>query len=282
MAAFRSSLAPAALAAVFLASTGCSVVLKTDAEQCEVDADCAARGAEFADTVCLERVCQAKVDPKWGCLGHVEPPKSGSMVTVKIRLIDLVSSNPAKDVTIKLCSKYDPSCNSPLGAPEVDADGFVSATVASDFQGYFDVQSADYLPALAFLDTTVTASNPEVQLVPPGAAGGLAAGAGVTLDSMAGLVLSRTVDCQAKATSGVSVSIFPSEKETGFYVIASGISPGATVTDSSGNAGFVNVAPGTPTLTATRGQGGAEIGKVTTLVRAGAVTYQIVPPTPTP
>ncbi len=126
MSAHRFSLARAALAAVFLASTGCSVVLKADAEQCETDADCAARGAEFAGTVCLERVCEAKVevvDPKWGCLGNVAPLMGGSMVTVAVKLLDLVSSAPLKQVTARLCSKYDPLCSSPLGTSEIGALG---------------------------------------------------------------------------------------------------------------------------------------------------------------
>lgn len=282
MSAHRFSLARAALAAVALASSGCSVVLKTDAEQCEADADCAARGAEFADTVCLEHVCQAKVevDPKWGCLGHVEPPESGSMVTVAVKLLDLVSSKPLKNVTAKLCSKYDPSCSSPLGAPEVADDGTVAATVASNFQGYFDVQAPGYIPSLVFLDVVATAFNPEIFMLPPGVTDSLASGAGVTIDPMTGFVLAATVDCTLKVSAGVSVSISPSAKETGFYVIASGVSPGATSTDRTGNAGFANVTPGTPTFTTTRGPGGEKIGEVTTLVRAGSVTYLIIPPTP--
>jgi hypothetical protein len=281
MVASRFLLARAALAGMFLAPTGCSLVVKSDVEQCSVDADCAARGADFADTVCVEHTCQAKVDPKWGCLGHVDPPTAGSMVKVTIQLIDLVSTSPVTKATVKLCSKYDPPCASPLGTPAVDADGLVSATVASDFQGYFDIEGAGYVPSLAFIDVVVTSSNPQVQLVSPAALTTLAKGAKVEVDPAAGIVLSRTVDCQFAATAGVSVSIFPSGAQTGFYVIASGVSPGATATDSAGNAGFINVAPGTPTLTATRAPGGAEIGKVTTLVRAGAITYQILPPTST-
>jgi hypothetical protein len=277
----RFLLARAALAGMFLALSGCSFVVKSDAEQCSVDADCAARGADFADTVCVEHTCQTKVDPKWGCIGHIDPPTAGTMVKVTIQLIDLVSTSPVTNATVKLCSKYDPPCASPLGAPAVDADGFVSATVASDFQGYFDIAGMGYVPSLAFIDVVVTSSNPQVQLVSPSAVATLAKGAKVEFDPTAGIVLSRTVDCLFAATAGVSVSIFPSDKQTGFYVIASGVSPGATATDSAGNAGFINVTPGTPTLTATRGPGGAEIGKVTTLVRAGAITSQILPPTST-
>jgi hypothetical protein len=283
MFAYRFSLARAALAAAFLASSGCSVILETDAEQCEADADCTARGGEFAGSVCLEHVCQTKVvevDPKWGCLGHVEPPVGGSMVTVGVKLLDLVSSTPLTNVTAKLCSKYDPSCSSPLGAPEIAADGMLSATVASNFQGYFDVQAPGYIPSLVFLDVVATAFNPEILMLPPGLTDTLASGAGVAVDPMAGFVLGATVDCTLKVSAGVSVSISPSAKETGFYVIASGVSPGATATDSTGNAGFANVAPGTPTFTTTRGPGGEKIGEVTTLVRAGSVTYLIMPPTP--
>jgi hypothetical protein len=280
MVALRFSIARAALAAGFLACMGCSVIVKTDAEQCEADADCGARGAEFAGTVCLEHVCQAKPDPKWGCIGHIDPPKGGAMIDVAVQLVDLVSGSPVKGAAVKLCSKYDPPCNSPLGMPEVGADGFVSAKVARDFQGYFDVQLAGYLPSMVFLDAAVTASNPVVQLVTPSVVDTLASGVGVTRDPAAGIVLSRTVDCQLTASAGVSISIFPSAKETAFYLIASGVSPGATATDRSGDSGFINVAPGTPTVSATRGQGGELIGKVTTLVRAGTVTYQLLPPTP--
>ena len=308
MVAPRFLLARAALVAGFLASTGCSLVVKTDAEQCSQTADCTARGTDFASTVCVEHVCQecgadadctargpqfantacvanvcqAKADPKWGCIGHVDPPTiGGPMTKITIKVIDLVSTAPVTSATVKLCSKYDPPCNSPLGIPTVAADGTVSATIASDFQGYFDVAAQGYLTSLAFVDAQVTNSNSEIQLIPQAAAVTLAKGAGVVLDPEAGIILARTTDCLGAASAGVSVSILPSGKQTGFYTIASGVSPGATATDNAGNAGFVNVAPGTPTLTGTRGPGGQEIGKVTTLVRASAVTYQLVAPTPT-
>ena len=154
--------------------------------------------------------------------------------------------------------------------------------VASDFQGYLDVQAPGYLPALVFLDLTAIATNPEILLLPTNVVDSLAKGAMIVRDPAAGVVLGRTVDCQYKPSAGVSVSMFPSANETGFYVIGSGVSPGATATDTAGNSGFMNAAPGTPTITATRGQGGQQIGQVTTLVRAGSVTYQVLPPTPTP
>jgi hypothetical protein len=302
-------LARAALAAGFLASTGCSLVVKTDVDQCSVSADCAARGADFASTVCVAHVClecaadadctargaqfantacvanvcEAKVDPKWGCIGHVEPRMSGSMVTVKLQILDIISLQPPKNLTIKLCNKLDPQCAAQLGPNRVaDAEGVVTVDVDSNFQGYLDVVGADYFPALVFIDPVFDALNGDIQLITKGSANGLAVQAKVALDPATGLLAARTVDCESKRTAGVSVSIFPSDKETGYYFLGGGLSLSASATDSSGNSGFVNIAAGTPTLTATRGPNGQEIGKVSTIIRAGAITYQIVGPTSTP
>lgn len=46
-----------ALLGVVSALSGCSVVLSPGEEQCSVDADCEARGAQFSGTVCVEHVC---------------------------------------------------------------------------------------------------------------------------------------------------------------------------------------------------------------------------------
>ena len=76
------------------------------------------------------------------------------------------------------------------------------------------------------------------------------------------------------------MTIFPSSTETRFYIISSTTNPNGSQTDSSGNAGFVNVAPGTPTLTGTVGPQGKVFGELSTLSRAGHLTYQILRPTP--
>src|SRR4051812_20381288 len=102
--------ARASLAASLLVQAGCSLALQTDEDQCSADADCTARGAAFADTVCMSHVCQAKpvvVDPKWGCIGSVMAPVSGKMDTVSVQLLDLITTTPAQGLTVKLCNKYD-------------------------------------------------------------------------------------------------------------------------------------------------------------------------------
>jgi cytochrome c5 len=276
----------AALAALLVASSGCSLALQTAEAQCSTDAECEARGGEFAGTVCLDQVCQAKpvpADPKWGCVGHVDPPMTGGMDTIKLQLIDLITSKPAKGLSIKLCNKYDPMCSAPIGMPVQDAMGWISETVPSDVETYLEVNSSDgsYMPALVFMDHVAADKNTDIQLVSPEIAKGLGTTAGVMIDPTLGIVLVRTADCTHERSAGVSTTIFPSDKETGFYVINSSVSPNATKTDNAGNAGFVNVAPGNPAITATLGPDGMAIGKVTTLIRAGYMTFQVVRPTAT-
>ncbi|MFO0759133.1 MAG: hypothetical protein U0359_21755 [Byssovorax sp.] len=275
-----------ALAAVLTACTGCSLALDVAEAQCSSDAECDARGGEFAGTVCIEKVCQTKPvpeDPKWGCVGHVDPPMAGSMDTIKVQLVDLLSSKPAKGLSVKLCNKYDPMCAAPIGMPVPDAEGWISATMPSDAETYLEVTTMDgtYMPSLVFLDHVAASKNTDIQLVHPDTAEGLAKNAGVTLDPAGGIVLVRTADCTAERTAGASATIYPSSKETSFYVINYAVTPNATKTDTSGNAGFVNVAPGSPTITGTLGPQGMEFGKVTTLVRAGYMTFQVLRPTAT-
>jgi hypothetical protein len=277
--------APAALAAA-LVPLGCSLLLSTPGEQCTEDSDCASLGSAFAGTKCVKSTCQtppAPPNPTWGCVGHVEPPDGGAMVEVTVQLLDLISMMPAPGLTADLCSKYDPPCANPLEtnlAP--DATGNVTVTVASDFEGYLLVQGSNYLTTLVFLDQVAMPKNPVVLLLTPGVEMGIAGQANVTLDPSAGLLLMRTTSCQYAPAAGVSLTISPSDMQTGFYVVNSVASPNATETDTSGNAGFANVEPGTPTITATLGPGGEAMGQITTLVRPGAVTYQILRPSPNP
>jgi hypothetical protein len=274
----------AALLVWLLGSASCSLALKTDGEQCSVDADCAARGDAFAGMVCTENVCVAPPDPKWSCIGSVMAPVAGSKVTYKAQLLDLITGNPVTDgVTAKLCNKLDPPCATPLGTVMPDSMGWISASVAPTFEGYFEVSDASmtYLPTLLFMDLVAGAHNTDILLIPVSAEMGLSTNAGVPLDPTAGLVLVRTADCTGLRSAGVSVSLSPPATETRFYLINNTPLTSATETDGSGNAGFVNVAAGSVALTGAVAASGEELGKVTTLVRAGTMSYQILRPTPT-
>src|ERR1700761_6771278 len=102
----------AVLTTWLLGGTGCSLVVKTDSEQCTVDADCTARGAAFANTVCTEHVCVAQADPKWGCIGSVAPLTGTDPKTFKMQFVDSNTHSPVnQNLTVKLCNKVDPDCS---------------------------------------------------------------------------------------------------------------------------------------------------------------------------
>ena len=301
------------VAAASMASSSCSVVVATDSVQCSSDADCEARGSAFAgsvcaasvcvkraagacesdadckalgagheDDVCVGRVCQAPDDPKWGCVGKVEPLPAGKTYTLTTRILDLITNQPAPGITIKLCNKYDAPCATPLplakNTPE--DDGRVTVDLPSDVEAYLDVQGGDYYPQLIFFEHLAQPTNEVVYAVSSAAVASLAATAGVTLDPAKGILLVRTTDCQLEPTAGASVTVFPSDQETRFYTVNKTTNPNASQTDSAGDSGFINVTPGTAIVTATIGPMGKQYGKVSTLVRAGTMTAQILRPTP--
>jgi cytochrome c5 len=279
------SLARTALAAGLLACAGCSLALQTDAEQCVTDADCSSRGAGFVGTFCQSSVCVEKhdaappPDPKWGCIGSVEPIQAGKMDTLSTKILDLISGMPPTGISLKLCNKYDPPCASPLGMPVPDVDGKVTVTVPSDTEAYLEITGGGYIPTLLFLDHRAEPTNPEELLVPSATVDALSSAVGVPYDNSKGILLVRTTDCTLYPTAGAAISIFPAGNATRFYTINSLTTPNASQTDSAGNAGYVNVEPGTPTVTGTVGPEGKTYGSVTTLIRAGHMTAVIVPPT---
>jgi hypothetical protein len=276
----RFGLRLAAVVSLLGGVPACSLALVSDEVQCKTDADCTARGGEFVGKVCADAVCVEPQDPKWGCIGEVAPLQPGGMDTLTTQLLDLITNKPPKDLTIKLCNKFDTPCASPLGNPTMDVDGFVTVTLPSDLEAYMEVQGAGYYPMLAFLDHSVQSENAIVFVVPEAVAGALAATAGVQIDDTKGIVLARLADCTGFPTAGAAVTIFPSMGETRFYTINNAVKADATKTDSSGNAGFVNVTPGNPQLTGEISPGGQVYGTTSTLVRAGHITAQIVRPTP--
>jgi hypothetical protein len=302
-------LAGTALTAIVLGGAACSLVLKTDSEQCNTNSDCTARGTAFANTMCTNNVCVANglpdsgadsgaPDPKWGCIGEVPPLDAGSMMTFKLQLLDLISNAPVtQNLDVKLCAKLDPTCQTPLGCSASDAGcpvvstltpdsmGNVSAMVASNFDGYLDIDdtSGTYVPSLVFVDLAVVhvSANSQVLLVTKSAESGLATNAMVTINPADALLLVPIVDCTGARTAGASAALSPAQAgATEFYDINSALMTSATQTDSSGNMGFVNVtAPASVTVIGTVAATGKEFGKVTTLVRAGGMTYQILRPT---
>lgn len=269
-------LGPAAVLA--LSPAGCSIALQTSAQQCVEDADCTARGGDFAGTVCIDEVCQEPPDTSWACVGDVKPPPAGQPYTISIRLNDLLATKLVTDASVKLCKKLDLPCDVPVETLAPDAKGIVSADIETGFRGYFAVDALGYVPTLYFIDTSAGAGPFDVSLFTPQASDALNKGVTSDIDPEAGFVNIAMYDCMDRRAAGVHFDIAPAAGTTPFYALASAASGTATETDATGNGGFINVPPGIVTLTATLASTGELLSTETTLIRKATLSYQTIRP----
>ncbi|RYE80053.1 MAG: hypothetical protein EOO74_02755 [Myxococcales bacterium] len=270
-----------AVAVVGLVQGGCSLALQTDEQQCEVDADCAGRGQDFAGTVCVARVCQEAADSAWSCVGRVTAPtEADPEFRSTVRVSDLLTGQPPAGATIRLCQKFDPTCSVPRLDIPVPADGIVTTTVPATFTGFYLVESPLEQSALLFLDTKGPTDVASITLLTPAASSALIASIHTTQVPDTGSVSLSMFDCNLKRAAGVHFSIDTTEPTTSYYTLAGTLSPTATATDPSGGAGFVNLPQGSVTITATLESTGQVVGRVATLIRPNAITYQTMRPTP--
>jgi len=159
---------------VAIGCAACSVLFVSSDKQCATDADCHARGSEFASARCSARgMClvvdefdagpeteggtDASADP-FAC-GKVAAPRPdpATQVDLSLRFIDNSAGGPPKDAVTRLCSSSDPQCTSPrvlVGEPSdagagfvvPNAAGIVSAKVELGFEGYFELQAPGFPP----------------------------------------------------------------------------------------------------------------------------------------
>lgn len=264
-----------------LAQAGCSLVLKTDEQQCEVDADCAGRGSDLAGTVCMERVCVDPPDSAWSCVGRIKASvETDPDYQSTVKVSDLLTGQPPSGARIRLCQKFDPTCTVPRLDMPVPADGIVTATVPATFAGFYLVETSLHDPALSFVDTKAPPDVTSISLLAPAASDALLTSIHTTRVPNTGSVSLTMFDCNHKRAAGVHFSIDTTEPTVSYYILAGSLSPTATATDPGGSAGFVNLPEGTVTITATLESTGQVLGRLATQIRVDAITYQPMRPTP--
>jgi hypothetical protein len=267
--------APFALTALAV-MVGCSVVVDANRTQCSTDADCTARGSDFAGSACVQSFCQ--VSARWSCLDAPlgPPPASGSKFQVSFAVTDAVAQKPWAGLSARLCRKLDVACTDALSAAVVtDAEGKVGFEVPAGFDGYVRVEGTGTLPSMYFFNPPVARNISNIVLVMSSATtvSGLAALAGVTQDNGRGFVLLSVVDCTGVPASGVTLSSSPQDPQSRTFYAKEGFpSASATATDSSGYGGLMNASLGTLTLSASFADYAREIDEVTVLVQAATQT----------
>ncbi|HMA92750.1 MAG TPA: hypothetical protein VKP30_08695 [Polyangiaceae bacterium] len=286
-------------------SLACSMVLKTNENQCATDDDCKARGALMANAVCREQVCvdREKADGgekpdaggvgAWSCLGKVvwEAPAQPQVV-VTMNFVDLVAKLPVANLSVRPCAKMDVVCANPLGpAVTTDQNGLATLTLPASFDGYAEVVSSTVADAgsTSIVPTLVFFNPPPnkdlhygtVPTFTPPALAALAAGHGNTVDPSLGFLFSGAMDCSGKPAAGVSWD--PDrilEATRRFYYVDGLPSEAAVSTDATGYGGFINMPTGTIRLFVKIQATGLAVGETSVFVRAGHLSTGFLVPTP--
>jgi hypothetical protein len=251
-------------------TAACSVLIDVDSKQCEVDADCAARGFEGA--VCSANLCVVSdVEPPIGGAGGESPGSAGQTgdagapsdplkcvpptpspgPTVKFTFAPLFASPPdaPQPFSIKACQQFDLNCEDPLFGPiDVDAGMPKDFEVPVGFIGYFEIKNPDTLVGLYFMGRAINVDTlgwavrmPDTQTVQ-----NLGFFAQQDVDPNLGIVLSVARDCNALPLPDVTFS--SSSGGEVFYIVNDLPNVTTTKTGPQGAAGYVNVPIGTSVL----------------------------------
>lgn len=260
------------------------MVLDASEKQCEVDADCTARG--FVEDTCIDNVC---VEGKWSCLGNVpkieETP--GATHLWRGRFVEISSRMPPADLHVKLCANTDINCENPLadGLP-VASDGSTEFQVPSGFEGYVELTSAEVEPAILSLGEAIVddVDDPDaVELLPPGTVETIANILMLDYDPMRGQALALNVDCTLKPSAGITISVDTADAETVVLYIDGDLpDESLEATIDTGNSGVLNIPVGFTTFTNVRAETGEKISSVQVYMRPGFITYVNMTPTNDP
>jgi hypothetical protein len=268
---------------VLLACASCSALVDHGRQQCNTNDDCQQRGGSFANSTCVDNVCEA--DPKWSCVGQLSwPPAESRKFNVTIHIRDLITEDATPNVTARLCRKVDTMCAQPVpGEFTGNSLGDLLLRVDGGFDGYVEIKAPDKMPGLYFFYPPV-AEDREIPFVPlfhPAILNQFAMlGMKTTLPDR-GHVILITYNCLHSPAEGVRlVSANADDKSSTFYVNKGLPNLAATETDSSGRAGFINLPAGSANVASELVSDGRQIAYVSVLVRPSAITYLSLVPSP--
>jgi hypothetical protein len=269
-----------------LYTSACSRLVDFGRQQCTTQLDCVALG--FENATCVDQVCQLPSAPApWSCLNNVKWPTAGqNRVSVTVTVMDVLALKPPEGMQVRICAKLDVDCQSPAdGTVSFDAQGRVVATVNSGFEGYLEITAPTITPALFFVVRPVlqdTVVQNVLPVVSPQGFESIAGALRTTLDLVDyGHTYALASDCNDAPAAGVRLEIDrQTATTTRYYMINNAPLGTASATDASGSGGFLNLQTGFTKITGYVSATGARIGEASFIVRAGAVSYPRVLPTP--
>jgi hypothetical protein len=221
------------------------------------------------------------VDPMWGCVGSVGAPHSG--VTNYLFTFTAGQDKPATGLTIDVCAASDDACASPIMDDRVpDAQGRLALMLDSSFDGYLQVTSSDYKPAIVEIgaSTDVSPSERFVPMVKQGDFISVLTIYSTPEEPTRGSIYVRALDCQAALAAGVRFSVDSADDKSQPFYFKDGLpSKPAMSTDDAGTGGVINIPPPMATLRSFFAGKGDPIGVAHVHVRPQTLTYISLGPT---
>lgn len=226
-------------------------------------------------------------DSAWSCVSSVSRPKaSGSTVTIKLPLRDILTGQPRAGVTVRTCQALDVACATPIGSDAVtDSAGEATLTLlsAAAFGTTFQlVASADVAASLVFPHPTSLADGttlPAVRTISAAALKASIEASGLVNDTSRGTVIAEARDCLGASAPGATWTLPAKAPNTVTWYLRDGApSKTATDTDASGLGGFLLVPPGAQTVAPTHA--GQALPERKVYAVADVVTYVFASPTP--
>lgn len=226
---------------------GCSLLVDFNGPQCDIDADCTARGAEFRGATCVRNLCVASAPAAGEANLECAAPASNGQATVKysfaVQVPTTTTGDAATPLRVQACQQLDVDCQAPVAGPfDVLAGTLYDFQLPQGFSGFFQITSAATLPALYFLARPVVADtigwSPTV--LSKDVVAELAAAAGVSLDPASGVVLASIRDCNGAPLAGANVTA-SDEQAIRYYVVNNLPVLSAMETSAQGVVGFANV-----------------------------------------
>ena len=293
-----------ALGVLAMTVANCSLALDFESVQCASKTDCTALGLENAE--CVGSVCVAQgeggsggsggsaeggggsaPDPRWDCLDGFQQPTVEPQEMIehfyRFEVATALPGTPPQNLAVKVCNQIDVECTTPVDMPTPDANGALTLSLASTFDGFLVVTAENMLTGFVLLQPTVKLPQSEkvIRMIDEPNFINLVEFAGGTYDPMRGVGLVLAVDCQDDRAAEVKLISPDADAQTQpFYFKDGAPNIEETQTDEQGAGGYLNLPINKVIrLEMHRATTDELIGTTSFRARAGAIVYVPLGPT---
>jgi hypothetical protein len=251
---------------------------------CMAPTDCTQAG--LADHLCPSGTCVP--DPKWACVGDVEPPMPGSGRRAwRQRYVEINSGEVPSDLTASLCRITDVECANPIAQDlRPDRNGVLSYLVPEGFEGYVVLTSTAIEPAVVHLSGPVVEDTPDEEILTfrllfNGAPQLFANLLRLQLEPDTVIAIISSLGCDQRQAAGSTVETTTQTSSTSIVYVGNDLpDPSLSATTENGNVALINHPTGITTVRVRREGYTEPVAERRANFRPGAIHYMALPPTP--